>query len=146
MFSLELTKRWVPTDVEPDLGVNGVWKGGKVVIGSGWTTIGDIETDYKERSWQLVSWNEVDVKGDSWSMKDEYLDERCDELLPGANSVRIDVNGVFGLPTLLETSLSGSERACTFYCEVSDLVWGLFEARVNVFCSIQPNISSSLNN
>jgi len=55
-------------------------------------------------------------------MKDEYLDERCDELLPGANSVRIDVNGVFGLPTLLETSLSGSERACTFYCEVSDLV------------------------
>jgi len=57
----------------------------------------------------LGSWNELDVEGDSWSIKDEC--ERCDELLPGVDSVGLGVSGVLGLPTLLETILSGSERA-----------------------------------
>jgi len=51
----------------------------------------------------------LDVKGNSWSIKDEC--ERCDELLPGADSVGLGVSGVLGLLNLLETSLSRSERA-----------------------------------
>jgi len=39
------------------------------------------------------------------------LDERCGELLPGVDNVGLGVTGAFGLPTLLETSLLGSERA-----------------------------------
>ena len=51
-------------------------KGGKVIIGSGWITIADTEkeTYSKDYSWQLGSWNEVDVKGISWSNKGECLD------------------------------------------------------------------------
>jgi len=51
----------------------------------------------------------VDVKGSSLSINGQCLDERCVELLLGANSVGLGVNGAFGLPTLLETSLLGSE-------------------------------------
>ena len=51
----------------------------------------------------------MDVKGISWSNKGECLDEICVELLRGADSVGLGVNGVLGLPTLLETSLSRSE-------------------------------------
>lgn len=79
----------------------------------------------------MGSWNKLDVKGYSWSIKNEC--ERCDELLPGANSVGLGVSGVLGLPTLLETSLSGSERAWTFCYEVSDLVWGLLGAKFIAF-------------
>lgn len=113
MFSPKFTEPWVPIDVEPDWGVNEVWKGGNVVIGSGWITIADIEkeTNSKDCSWQLGSWNEADLKGISWSIKCECLDERCGELLPGVDNVGLGVTGAFGLPTLLETSLLGSERA-----------------------------------
>ena len=79
----------------------------------------------------MGSWNEDDVKSDSWS--DECLGERCDELLPDSNSVGISVSGVLDLPTFLETSLSRSESAWTFCCEVSNLVWGLLGARFIAF-------------
>lgn len=92
----------------------------------------------------MGSWNELDVEGDSWPIK--YECERCDELLPGADSVGHGVSGFLGLPTLLETILSGYERAWNFYCEVSDIVWGLFGARFIAFVQKQPNVSSSLNN
>jgi len=57
----------------------------------------------------LGSWNELDVEGDSWSIKDEC--ERCDEPLPGADNVGLGVSEVLGLPTLLEAILLGYERA-----------------------------------
>lgn len=53
----------------------------------------------------------MDVKGISWSIKGECLDERCVELLPGVDSLGLGVTGVFGLPTLLEATLSGSKMA-----------------------------------
>lgn len=81
-------------------------------------------TDSKDCSWQLGSWNEDDKKDESLS------DECSSELLPDADNVGIGVIWILDLLTLLENSLSRSERAWTFFCEVSHLVWGLPEARI----------------
>lgn len=120
------TELWLPPDVELDCEVNGMCKGGNVVIGWGWIIIAGKWklTDSKDCSRQLGFWNEDDEKDDS------LLDECSSELLPDVDNIGICVIGILDLSTLLENSLLGSERAWTFFCEVSDLVWGFPGARI----------------
>lgn len=115
---------WLPIDVEPNWEVNGVSRGGNVAIGSYWIIIAGKVTYSKYFSWELGSSNKDVEKDDSLS------DECLDMLSPNADNVGIGVIGILDFPTLLETSLSGSERAWAIYCEVFGLVWGLLEARV----------------
>lgn len=72
------TELSLPPNVELDWKVNGMCKGGNVVIGWGWIIIAGKwkVTDSKYWSWQLGSWNEYDEKDDSLS------NECSNELFP----------------------------------------------------------------